>query len=98
MNFSNATTTMAPSAVITSQRNSVQRDWEKARDRDEETLVVRREMGRERAETESLYSCGPNTQGIDKDEERIASSGKFCPRNQLSVYLNEIRHTPYYIP
>ena len=69
MNFRNATTTMAPSAVITSQRNSVQRDWEKARDRDEQALERERENNRERgrAEAESLNSCGSSAQDAEME-------------------------------
>ena len=71
MNFRNATTTMAPSAVITSQRNSVQRDWEKARDRDEQSLERERENNRDRergrAEAESLNSCGSSAQDAEME-------------------------------
>ena len=73
MNIRNATTTMAPSAVITSQRNSVQRNWGKARDRDEESLEreweSNRERGRERAEAESLNSFGSRSVAQDQVQD-----------------------------
>ena len=99
MDCSNATTTMAPSTVISSQRNSVQRGWDRVRDRDERILGSERdrvlERGRERAETESLYSCESNNQGMVEDQdqekdrnreedererEKVASTGKYSLR------------------
>ena len=90
MDYSNATTTMAPSAVITSQRNSVHKGWEREREKERETQEEA--LKRDRAVAGSMHSCHSNVEGMDEEkveEERVAPTGKLSsalmPCHDLSL-------------
>jgi hypothetical protein len=86
MDYSNATTTMAPSAVITSQRNSVQKGWE--RDREKERDTEEEALERDRAVLGSIHSCQSNIEGMDEDKEEEEEEGEMAaPTGTLSSAL-----------
>lgn len=95
MDYSNATTTMAPSAVITSQRNSVQKGWERERDREKEKDTEEEALKRDRAVAGSMHSCEWNIEGMDEDKEEEEGE-MVAPKGKLSSALTPCHAMLFY--
>jgi hypothetical protein len=88
---------MAPSAVIMSQRNSVQKGWERERERDKvkEWDTEEEALERDRAVAGSMHSYQSNIEGTDVDKEEEEEEGEtVAPTGKLSSALTPCHAMP----